>query len=178
VVLTRRDLSKRFETSLVGEAAISAFVTVVVLVGVVWNLPDSEVKRTVQPTLRPAAAPLGLEQGWAMYAPNPITRREVLEVRVTMSDGQDRVWTFDRSDYVGGPLFWYHWQKFKEQVIRQKSIQSGLADWVVRELTDPDEHPRDVEIILRTTELKDPGDNTPPTSAVETLYQRNLGEHP
>jgi len=174
VVLTKRDLSKRFETSFLGEVVISVAVTAIVLIAVVWNLPDSEVRRSAIPTLTPLAAPTGLEQVWSMYAPDPIQRTEILEVHVTMADGSDRLWSFERGDYVGGPLFWYHWQKFKEQAIRQPGTRAGLADWVVHQLTGPDEHAVRVEVVFRAIDLVPPGRQTAPATEVKTLYERNL----
>jgi hypothetical protein len=174
VVLTKAHLSKRFETSLIGEVVLSVLVTAVFVVAVVWNLPDSEVRRSAIPTLAPLAGSTGLEQVWSMYAPDPIQRTEILEVHVTMADGSDRLWTFQRGDYIGGPLFWYHWQKFKEQVIRVDGVRAGLADWVVRELTGPDEHPARVQVVFRTEELVAPGKQAVPATSVETLYERVL----
>jgi hypothetical protein len=174
VVLTKRDLSKRFETSFLGEVVISVAVTAIVLIAVVWNLPDAEIRRSAIPTLTPLAASTGLEQVWSMYAPDPISRTEIVEVHVTMADGSDRPWTFQRDDYVGGPLFWYHWQKFKEQVIRLPGTREGLANWVVHQLTRPDENPVRVQIIFRAIGLPAPGQQTPPASSVETLYERSL----
>ena len=176
MVLTKRDLSKRFETSLLGEVTISALVTAAVLIAVVWNLPDSAIRRSVVPTLRPAAAPFGLEQVWSMYAPEPIQRLEVVEVHVLMADGEDRLWTVDRESSPGGPISWHLWYKFKEQVIRQESIRAGLAEWVVHKLTRPGEHPVRVEIIARTTDLDPPGQHSVPTTQLETLYEEALGE--
>lgn len=174
MVLTKADLSKRFETSFLGEVVISVAVTAIVLIAVVWNLPDSEIRRSAMPTLTPLAATAGLEQIWSMYAPDPIRRTEILEVHVTMADGSDRVWTFQSGDYVGGPLFWYHWQKLKEQVIRQPDTRAGLADWVVHQQTGPDNHAVRVQVVFRAVDLVAPGQDTPPATSVETLYQRTL----
>lgn len=174
MVLTKRDLSKSFETSFLGEVVISVVVTAIILITVVWNLPDSEIRRSAIPTLAPLAAPTGLEQVWSMYAPDPIQRTEIVEVHVTMADGGDRLWTFQRGDYVGGPLFWYHWQKFKEQVIRLPGTRAGLADWVVHQLTRPDEHPVRVQVVFRAVDLVAPGQETLSATTVETLYERTL----
>ena len=57
--------------SLAGEVLISALVTTALIIAVVWNLPESEVKRGVEPTLRPLAISSGTEQVWRMYAPTP-----------------------------------------------------------------------------------------------------------
>jgi hypothetical protein len=174
VVVVKPDLSKKFERSLLGEVVISAVAATALLVAVVWNLPDSEIRRSAIPTLAPIAESTGLEQVWSMYAPDPIRRNEDLEVRVTMADGTDRVWTFDRSEHGGGPLFWNRWQKLKEQVVRIERLRPGLASWVIGELTTPEEHPARVQILMRATDLAVPGQHSPPAAIVETLYDREL----
>lgn len=171
-VLSR--FQQRCEGSLVGEALISALVSVVVLIGIVWNLPDSEVKRVLTPILQPIAAGTGLEQGWRMYAPDPIRRLENVEVVVTMADGGQRVWTPPSGDRVIDPFAWYRWQKFKEQVVRDPVGRAGLAHWVIGELTEPSDEPTRVEMILRTEELAPPGKDGPRTTSVETLYEADV----
>ena len=164
--------------SVFAEAMISALVSVVLFIGVVWNLPESEVKRQLTPVLRPVASAAGLEQGWRMYAPEPIRRLEVIEVHVTMSDGNDRMWVNPSGDKVIGSFAWYHWQKLKECLPREPKIRAGVAHWVVRELTAPSEKPVRVQIIMRTELLPPPGADGPRTTAVETLYDENLEGRP
>ena len=72
-------LSERFEKSFVGEVLISALVTAALIIALVWNLPDSEIKRSAKPALEPLATSSGLEQVWQMYAPDPVRRLEILE---------------------------------------------------------------------------------------------------
>jgi hypothetical protein len=167
-------IGHRFDTSVVGEAVISALVCVVVLIGVVWNLPDSDVKRMLTPTLQPIAAATGLEQEWRMYAPEPISRLEAVEVHVTMADGADRVWTIRREGRVIGPFAWYRWQKLRESAPRASDIRAGIAHWVVGELTKPGEHPTRVQMILRTEDLPPPGKDGPTPTTVERLYDETL----
>jgi hypothetical protein len=178
VVNKLSDLGQRFERSFVGEAVISALVTVVVLIGVVWNLPDSQVKRTVTPTLRPIAAASGLQQTWQMYAPDPISALEGMDVHVTMADDSERVWSWHRGDRVIGPFAWYRWQKMKEQAIREPQGRAGIAHWVVRELTTPAERPVRVQIRFRNELLPPPGADGPKTVTVETLYDEVLNGRP
>jgi hypothetical protein len=171
-------IGQRLETSAIGEAVISALVCVVVLIGVVWNLPDSEVKRTLTPTLTPIAEATGLNQVWTMYAPEPISQLETVRVHVTMADGADRVWTIHKGDLVIGPFAWYRWQKLKEQTIRDRDSRAGIAHWVVRELTNPSEHPIRVQMAFRTEDLPPPGTDGPRTTHVETLYNEDLTGRP
>src|SRR5258708_40035259 len=83
-------LQQRFEESLLGEAAISGLVMVILLIAVVWNMPDSDIKRRMSPTLNPIATGFGLDQNWGVFAPEPIRRLETVDVPVTMATGATR----------------------------------------------------------------------------------------
>jgi hypothetical protein len=176
---TRRPtLSHRFEETLAGEALISALVTAALIIAVVWNLPDSDIKRSAQPALQPLAVSSGTDQVWQMYAPDPIRRSEVLEIHVTMADGSDRVWSFNQGDRLIGQFHWYHWQKLKEQAIRQPNIRAGLVMWVVRHLSRPGEQPQRVQMIFRAEDLLPPGKAGIPASEKQTLYEQDLTGRP
>ena len=168
---------QRFEGSITGEVLISAFVAVAVLIGVVWNLPDAQFTSTLKPTLAPIASATGLEQQWRMYAPEPIRRLEFVSVHVTLADGTDRTWNLQRDNPVTGQFVWYHWQKLKENTVRDASMRSGLCHWVVDQVTSPADHPIRVQMILRTEELLPPGAIGTPKTATETLYDEKLTDH-
>jgi hypothetical protein len=170
----RPTLSERFEKSFAGEVLISALVTAALIIAVVWNLPDSEIKRSAKPALEPIATSSGLEQVWQMYAPDPVRRFEILEIHVTMADGSDRVWSFNEGDRVLGPFHWYHWQKLKEQAIRQPDIRPGLSMWAVRHLTVPGDHPVHVQMLFRSQDFAPPGKPTTSGFVTETLYEKRL----
>jgi hypothetical protein len=167
-------IGQRFEGSLVGQAAISVLVVVVLIIGVVWSLPNAEFKRRLIPVLQPVASATGLEQDWRIYAPEPLRRLEFVEVRVTMADGVQRVWTNPRGDRVVGAFAWYRWQKFKENLVREPAIRAGVAHWVVHRLTGRSERAVRVQMILRTELLPPPGTDGPPTLGEEILYDENL----
>src|SRR5581483_9285516 len=137
--LSRNKLStigRRFEGSPFGQAAISAVVVLVLLIGVVWSLPDAELKRRLVAVLQPVASATGLEQSWRMYAPEPQRQQEFLEVRVTMADGAQRLWTNSRGDRVFGAFAWYRWQKVKENAVHDPACRAGLAHWDVHRVTE------------------------------------------
>lgn len=147
---------------------------VVLLTGVVWSLPDAEIKRRLTAVLQPVASAAGLEQSWQMYAPEPIRRLEFVEVRVTMADGRQRVWTNPRGDRVAGAFTWYRWQKLKENVVREPTLRAGLAHWVVHHLTGRSERPERVQMTLCTELLPPPGADGPRTVGNEILYDETL----
>jgi hypothetical protein len=161
-----------------GEALISGFIFLVVIINVAWNLPPSEVQRRVKPVLEPLAAITGLGQGWAMYAPEPVRRLEVLDVRVTMADGQTRVWTNTRDGNVVAPFVWSRWQKLKELAVRKPEIRPELARWVTHKLTEPSEQPVRVEMVLWSRDLLPPGQGGASEPKVETIYSESLTGRP
>ena len=162
------------ERSRVGEFAISVVVVLVLTIGVVWSLPDAEFKRRLTPVLRPVALATGLEQDWRMYAPEPLGRLEFVEVRVTMTNGIQRVWTTPRGDRVVGAFAWYRWQKLKENLVRVPAIRVGMAHWVVHRVTGRSERAARVQMILRTELLPVPGTDSPRTAGEEILYDEIL----
>jgi hypothetical protein len=177
LALDRRKLStigQRFEHSRVGEFAISVVVVLALTVGVVWSMPDAEFKRRLVPVLQPIAVATGLEQDWRMYAPEPLGRREFVEVRVTMTTGVQRVWTPPRGDRVVGAFAWYHWQKLKENLVRVPAIRVDMAHWVVHQVTGRSERAARVQMVLRTELLPAPGGDGPRTVAEEILYDEIL----
>ena len=167
-------IGQRFEGSPFGEVTISGLVVVVLFTGVVWSLPDAEVKRRLAPVLQPVASATGLEQSWRMYAPEPQRRQEFLEVRVTMANGVQRVWTNPRGDRVIGAFAWYHWQKVKENVVHDPASRGGVAHWIVHRLTGPDERAVRVQMILRTESIPAPGTDGSSILGEEILYDQNL----
>jgi hypothetical protein len=166
--------SERLERSLIGEVLISGLVATALIVALVWNLPDSEIKRSATTTLEPVASATGLDQTWKMYAPDPIRRLEYLDIHVTMADGTDRVWSFREGDPILGPFSWYHLQKIKEQAIREQDVRAGFARWAVRQVTQPGERPLRVRMVFRSQDLPPPGQATPDGWHTETLFDETL----
>ncbi len=74
------------------QRVISAFVALVIILGVAWNLPDSPIRRSVIPIAGPVASAAYINQTWALFAPDVPKRIETVEVHVTMADGAVRVW--------------------------------------------------------------------------------------
>ncbi|MGH3675916.1 MAG: hypothetical protein ACRDU5_09315 [Mycobacterium sp.] len=149
-------------------------------IGVASNLPDSAIKRALFPVLRPVATATYLDQGWAVYAPNPRTRIDTVEVHVTMADGGERVWTVQPGDRLIGAFAWIHWEALTGKVSADPEVRMLLSRWVVGEVTEPSERPVRVQMILRTEILPPPGQDTrettdvPRATPVKILYQEDL----
>lgn len=168
-------LQQRFEESRPGRLVISLLVVLLVTVGIAANLPDSAIKRSLVPAVEPVAVPIGLDQGWGMYA-DPSRRVDTIEVQVTMADGQVRVWTL--RDGERGVGWWDRWIMLSFAAVADSTLRPQLAHWVVREITEPNEQPVAVSVILRTETLTAPGDlrgeGTRRPTATKVLYQENL----
>lgn len=166
-------LQQRFEESGAGKVVISGFVVVFLLVGIVWNIPDSPIRRSLLPVVEPVAAPAGLDQFWGMYG-SPSKRVETVEVQVRMADGEDRVWTMQ--DGERGVGWWDRWILLRRAVIYDANLRPQLAHWVVREVTEPTERAVSVAVLLSTEILSPPGDEAGSKSAAtKVLYQEALG---
>jgi hypothetical protein len=159
------------------EIAISVMVIVILGVGVVGNFPDAAITRAASPVVDRIALPLGLDQRWSMYAPDPPRRQEEIEVHVAMADGTDKVWTLPHLNPLFGIAFSPRWRKFKENLLTEKQIRPDFVHWVVRELTGPGDRPVYVEMLLRTEELLPPGVTRAKRTAVEMLYSEKLTEN-
>ena len=52
-------------------ASTNAMIAVIVVVIVLFNLPASAITKAVSPVVDSIAVPLGLDQNWALFAPQP-----------------------------------------------------------------------------------------------------------
>jgi hypothetical protein len=89
-------------------------IVVILAIGVVGNLPDAAITRAVSPVVDAIALPLGLDQNWSMYAPDPPKSQQNIEVHIAMADGTEKVWTLPRLNPVFGVAFSHRWRRFKE----------------------------------------------------------------
>jgi len=167
-------LQQQFEQSRAGKLVISAFIVVFLVVGIVWNIPDSPIRRGLVPVVEPVAAPAGLDQYWGMYG-TPVKRTEAVEVHVKMADGQVRVWTMEPD--ARGVGWWDRWIMLRRAVMTDASVRPQVARWAVRQITAPDEHPVAVAVVLNTQNLSAPGEDSAGSgkSATKVLYQEALG---
>jgi hypothetical protein len=172
-VVDRSTPQQRFEESRAGKVVISVFIALFVLIGVVWNIPDSPIGRGLQTLVKPVASLVGLDQNWGMYG-TPTRRVETIEVHVAMADGEDRVWTMQPGERGVG--WWDRWILLKRSAMVDSSIRPQLAHWVVGQITKPDERASSVSIVLRTENLFAPGEQGAGSrgAAKKVLYQEAL----
>ena len=161
---------ERFERTPFGEVLISSLVSMILLVAVVWSGPDSALRRAAILPLEPVALAGGLDQAWYMFAPDPYRQLQTVEVHVTTSGGDQRVWTFPHGN-VFGQVSWYRWHKLKEQTVENPSVRADLARWAARQVVEPSEYPARVTLILTTESFPPPGAGDPQAeTGTEVLF--------
>ena len=168
------------ERSTAGKTLISVVAVGIILIGLIWSMPESPIKRSVVPLVRPAAIATGLDQSWSVFAPDPPRSLNTFEIHVLMDDQSMRPWTVPRGNPIWGHYSWYRFQKLKEWVLMPNSgINMGdFVHWVVREVTEPGEKPVLVELVSKVESLPPPGSDAEPTVEFHLLYQEILAGRP
>jgi hypothetical protein len=153
------DVQPRIESSGLGRAAISLFVVATLVAIVGTNLPASTLRSDLMSPGQPYLNALGLDQDWALFAPDP--RRTVigLEAVVRYEDGTTATWTIPNDDPIVGAYRDYRWRKWMENVIMPTSqtLWRGAALWAAREEASPQKREFDVTLVRREANLLAPG---------------------
>lgn len=142
---------ERFESSSIGRTIISAAILVVLVAVVVTHLPPSPLRRATDDPARQLLHAVGLEQQWAVFAPDPRRVSLELEARVTYADGSRQVWT----PPAGSPWFenlrFYRWRKWMERVRQDdhRGIWEPTARWIADEHERPGNPVVRVELVRR-----------------------------
>lgn len=125
-------LSERLEQSRWGRIAISALVVLVIGLEVATHLPPSALDRAIEAPADKAVRVLGIEQSWAVFAPDPRTTSLRLEARVTFADGSTTTWTVPTGPRGGANLRYYRWRKWLERARADayRSIWRPTAEWI------------------------------------------------
>ena len=153
-------IGQRIESSAAGQAVIAAFALLVVLAVVGWNLPAGRAHDRAVRALGPVTQGLGLEQDWALFAPDPRGFGVSVHATLTYADGRTRRWDPPHNGLLVSPYRTYRWQKYVERV--RADDYSGLWDptarWLAREYG-----PGVTKVVLTRTfqEAKVPGARSP-----------------
>ena len=144
-----------------GRVVLSAMVGFLVFSLVVWNLPDSDLRARIRPTLRPAVNAMAIDQSWSVFAPNPTTLSLEVEADVHMTDGSVETYTFPEGDDFVGAYREYRWRKWKRRVRldRNDQLWEPTARWVATQF--PDGQVDRVVLIRRFSETPEPGVGRP-----------------
>jgi hypothetical protein len=102
---------------------------------VVWNLPASQARDAVRPAAARVVLPLGLDQDWALFAPNPRAFSVGVYARVTYADGRERRLTPPHNGHLVAPYGTYRWQKYVERLRADDyaSLWEPAARWFAKQ---------------------------------------------
>ena len=109
-------MGERFERSVGGRVLLTVVMTVLAVCVLLWNLPSGPAGDRVQPLAGRVLLPLGLDQDWALFAPDPRGFSVGVHARLTYEDGSARVLRLPEHGRVLAPYRTYRWQKFAERV--------------------------------------------------------------
>lgn len=157
-------MQERVESSVVGRAAISSLLVLILMGMLVANLPDSHLRRGAWRFVRPYAVAMGIEQAWGVFAPDP--RRQVLEfeARITFTDGSEATWRVPDGDPVFAAYRDYRWRKWVEHVtldVNRDELWRPSAQWIARRFDSVDRHPARVTLVRRWYDVAPPGTSQP-----------------
>lgn len=156
--------------------ALSSFgIIIILLVAVIWSVPNAPIRQDLVPSLEPIARFTGLDQMWGMFSPNPLVAVPEVETVVRYDSGASRSWRLESDRSLVNQFHWDRWRKFKEQLINEPVTRPAYAMWVVRKLTQPGEHPVGVTIYSDTRKLQPPGSTAPEEHEHNVLYDWKFG---
>lgn len=138
-----------------GRVLISMFVVLVFAGVVAWNLPESELSRKSQFRLRPFVNAAGLDQTWAVFAPDPPRQELVLSARIVYADGTERRWAVPTGDPVVGGYRDYRWLKWAEWMTSGATVtllEPGAA-WIARRERAAGRRPVSVTLVREVRDL-------------------------
>lgn len=157
---------ERLEQSAVGQCVLSLVMLALAVAVVLWNLPAGRPHDAVQPVVRPVVQALGLEQDWALFAPDPRSFSVGVYADITFRDGHVERWAPPHNGLLLSPYRTYRWQKYVERLRADDNaaLWEPTARWVARQAG-----PGVVKVVLTRTfrDAVKPGDGTarPPTGS-------------
>lgn len=148
-------VQERLESNVAGRILLSILIVVILAGVVVWNLPGSDLGRRSQYRLKPLVNAAGLDQTWAVFAPDPPRQELELEARIAYVDGTERIWRVPTGDPVVGAYRDYRWLKWAEWMTggTQVQLMKPAALWIVREERRAGRQPVAVTLVRQVFDL-------------------------
>lgn len=109
-------MGERFESSTVGRVLLTLLMAVLAVAVLLWNLPAGKPREAVRPAAAHVLFPIGLDQDWALFAPEPRAFSVAVFARLTYADGRSRVRVPPHNGHLLGPYRNYRWQKYVERL--------------------------------------------------------------
>jgi hypothetical protein len=128
-------VGERFEASTVGRVVLTALMAVLAVAVLAWNLPAGPPRDAVRPSAAHVLYPIGLDQDWALFAPDPRAFSVGVYARVTYTDGRERRYVPPHNGYLLAPYRTYRWQKYVERLRADdfSSLWEPTARWIARD---------------------------------------------
>ncbi len=138
---------------------LSALIVVTLIAIVVSNLPSSELRAQLLRPAQPYLNATGLDQNWAVFAPDP--RRVVIDVSalVKFDDGRTANWRFPHEGSLIGAYRDYRWRKWEEYLISPSNARlwKPAALWAASQEARPGHRVARVTLLERYALLAPPG---------------------
>jgi predicted DCC family thiol-disulfide oxidoreductase YuxK len=167
-----RGWQQRFEESAFGRGILSTLIVVTVLFIVVDNVPDSYVKQKLLRPGLPYLSAVGLDQNWALFAPDP--RRVSIQVFaiVAFDDGKTVRWYPPSNGSLIGTYRDYRWRKWEEQITGAQNsvLWRPAAIWAAQRVARPGHYVTRVALIERFTPIEPPGTTPESGPASQHLF--------
>ncbi|MDT7547216.1 MAG: hypothetical protein QOE99_3326 [Actinomycetota bacterium] len=128
-------VGERVETSPVGRAVITLLMAVLAVSVLLWNMPAGRPRDVVRPTPAHVLFPLGLDQDWALFAPDPRAFSVGVFARITYADGRERIRVPPHNGHLLAPYRSYRWQKYVERLRADEysNLWEPTARWIARD---------------------------------------------
>jgi hypothetical protein len=143
------DPQSRLEGTPRGRALLSAVVVVLLGTVLVVTMPDSITRNALLKAAAPVANAVGLDQGWAVFAPSPRKSTTYLQARVTDRDGSTSVYPVPFSD--GLAEYWdYRWQRYADTLLNgpdNTGRWAPYAQWIAARDRAAGHSPRTVTLV-------------------------------
>jgi hypothetical protein len=159
-VVGRVRWGERLEQSPAAQGVLTIAMAAVMGSVVLWNLPAGRPHDAVRPVVGPVVQGLGLEQDWALFAPDPRGYSVGVYATITHRDGRVETWVPPHNGLLLAPYRTYRWQKYVERLRADDygNLWEPTARWIARQ------HGSDVTKVVLTRTFQDaqaPGSRGP-----------------
>lgn len=151
----------RTEITVVTQWALSVILIFFLAAVVIWNFPESGLRRSIIPVVTPVMKATGLNQSWAVFAPDPPRFSLEIVARIEYADGTSALWRPPKGGVFVGHYRTYRWRKWAD-LARQdanRDLWEPTARWVAGRFDHEDRTPTEVHLVRRWRELPPPGSN-------------------
>lgn len=157
---TPPDLQERIERTAIGRLAISVLIVAVLLAVVVWNMPGSALRASLVPLIAPVVESVGLQQDWALFAPEPQRQSLDFYAEVTLLDDTAVRWEPPRQHLWPAGARAERWRKWWERMRRDENEQlwRPTARWIAAQHGSAGGGALTVSLVRRWRDTPPPGE--------------------